>query len=565
MALKPASTIVVGTTAQWAARDGEPRALPSGLLGYDSDTGALKVGDGSHLWGALDAINEGGAAPDFTELGDVPASYSGQGSKLIAVKAAADGLEFVNAPSGTSIYAASVASVAALKALDMTDFTAGDVINVWAYNADTIYGGGEFVVEDTATAADGGFLIAPTTADGNKKYRRIADAGKADVTFFGALPSGSTSHAASNHGAIQAALDYLVALSNAAYVPSFELYFPKGGNAYYIDDELTVSTQLAELQVTAAGRAHLIQDTSNKGFFVFIRDSNDTDSTIHRHVMVENIFFKWASAQPITNVRANVFSVTNAPDDTAGIFYGFHCRNCEFRNGRRVFTLVESTEPDAPTKTAGFYLQTVTFEYCHVHLMSGSLYNVEITNAGGPQLTFRNITSKCGFTSGTRTKTLKEPFIRCKHNHSLIVDQIEYLAADQPLVFVGDTKISQISNLLVEDCDMEDANYIIQVESGGANPWIWNIRWINSTVSGNRWVVATFAGNVRMSGHYIFENITHSGGAKIWLAGRYGGGSGFIGWDGAYTFSSANQAVREPQDPGLDFVIDWAPETITEV
>lgn len=42
----------------------------------------------------------GGGATEFTELTDVPADYTGQGEKLVAVKADESGLEFVDAPSG---------------------------------------------------------------------------------------------------------------------------------------------------------------------------------------------------------------------------------------------------------------------------------------------------------------------------------------------------------------------------------------------------------------------------------------------------------------------------------
>lgn len=36
----------------------------------------------------------------FLELSDTPSSYAGAGGKFVAVKSTADGLEFVDAPSG---------------------------------------------------------------------------------------------------------------------------------------------------------------------------------------------------------------------------------------------------------------------------------------------------------------------------------------------------------------------------------------------------------------------------------------------------------------------------------
>lgn len=58
----------------------------------------LTYNDGSNTL-AIDS--DGGGAADFTDLGDVPASYTGQGEKLVAVKVTEDGLEFIDAPSGT--------------------------------------------------------------------------------------------------------------------------------------------------------------------------------------------------------------------------------------------------------------------------------------------------------------------------------------------------------------------------------------------------------------------------------------------------------------------------------
>jgi hypothetical protein len=46
----------------------------------------------------------GGGASDFTDLGDVPASYSGAAGKFVAVNVGATALEFVSAPGGGDVY-----------------------------------------------------------------------------------------------------------------------------------------------------------------------------------------------------------------------------------------------------------------------------------------------------------------------------------------------------------------------------------------------------------------------------------------------------------------------------
>jgi len=42
-----------GTTAEWVAAD---PVLHAGELGYDTDTGAVKIGDGTSKWTELTAI-----------------------------------------------------------------------------------------------------------------------------------------------------------------------------------------------------------------------------------------------------------------------------------------------------------------------------------------------------------------------------------------------------------------------------------------------------------------------------------------------------------------------------
>lgn len=82
-----------GTAAQWTASN---PILAEGEVGLETDTRKFKVGDGLTVWASLQywQTGGGGGASDFTDLGDVPQSYTGQGGKLVRVKADASGLEF---------------------------------------------------------------------------------------------------------------------------------------------------------------------------------------------------------------------------------------------------------------------------------------------------------------------------------------------------------------------------------------------------------------------------------------------------------------------------------------
>ncbi len=81
-----------GTAAQWTAQN---PVLAEGEIGLETDTRKFKAGDGTTAWTGL--LYYGGSdngATLFRELTDVPQSYTGQGGKLVRVKADASGLEF---------------------------------------------------------------------------------------------------------------------------------------------------------------------------------------------------------------------------------------------------------------------------------------------------------------------------------------------------------------------------------------------------------------------------------------------------------------------------------------
>jgi hypothetical protein len=73
----PAQTVIKlrrGTAAQWTAAQtaaGATPVLAAGEQGYETDTGKLKIGDGTALWGALSYANLGGAIPQ-TQVTNLP-------------------------------------------------------------------------------------------------------------------------------------------------------------------------------------------------------------------------------------------------------------------------------------------------------------------------------------------------------------------------------------------------------------------------------------------------------------------------------------------------------------
>ena len=56
-----------GTAAAWTSAN---PTLSAGELGYETDTGKLKIGDGSTAWTRLAYISTGGASSPRTTKGD---------------------------------------------------------------------------------------------------------------------------------------------------------------------------------------------------------------------------------------------------------------------------------------------------------------------------------------------------------------------------------------------------------------------------------------------------------------------------------------------------------------
>lgn len=89
-----------GTAADRVAFTPSPPTVASGpdlgYLWFETDTGSLYGWNSAGSSWSL--LTSGGGASAFTDLTDVPASYSGAASKAVAVNAAANALEFVARP-----------------------------------------------------------------------------------------------------------------------------------------------------------------------------------------------------------------------------------------------------------------------------------------------------------------------------------------------------------------------------------------------------------------------------------------------------------------------------------
>lgn len=99
-----------GTAAAWTSAN---PILDLGEPGVETDTLKWKVGDGVTHWASLSYMaGGGGGGGAFTDLTDVPASYSGEGGNIVAVKPDETGLRFVpSLHAGTATLASGTVTV----------------------------------------------------------------------------------------------------------------------------------------------------------------------------------------------------------------------------------------------------------------------------------------------------------------------------------------------------------------------------------------------------------------------------------------------------------------------
>lgn len=85
------------------AGHGSPSLSVGGVGDFylDLDAGTLYGPKIEGDWGSPIPLGGGPGSVAFTDLTDVPASYTGEGSKIVSVKATEDGLEFTTAPVGS--------------------------------------------------------------------------------------------------------------------------------------------------------------------------------------------------------------------------------------------------------------------------------------------------------------------------------------------------------------------------------------------------------------------------------------------------------------------------------
>jgi hypothetical protein len=157
-----------GTAAAWTSAN---PTLAEGEVGYETDTGKHKIGDGSTAWTSLDYV--------VTGLSDAPSDgtqYARLDGAWAAVAASGGGLTWTTTGTGATMTAGNGYVVTAAVTMTLpASLTAGDEIVVHASGADvtvdpathSIEGAGATVTSsDTLTIADGqtAHLVAETTS-----------------------------------------------------------------------------------------------------------------------------------------------------------------------------------------------------------------------------------------------------------------------------------------------------------------------------------------------------------------------------------------------------------------
>lgn len=459
----------------------------------------------------------------------------------------------VNAASGgggSSIYAASVASVAALKALDISTLTAGERVWVDGYYNTSTKGGGLFYVEDTTDAADDGHLIAPTTPDGNKKYRRAGyNYRQVDPMEWGVKDDSSDASAGTNADRLQAAVDAMVAYMEPLYEYGCCIDFANCEGDVHIDDEIILKTELLELRVTSTkGQGTLVQITDNKmifrmsvefPYYVPPAGSNNSTYSIFRQPVFENLYFKWKNAQPATNTSAIAIGITdqvardqyiverdawnlaNGGSDTSTYGRGgtmrMTVRDCNFRNGfQGVGNMISGSngysQPGSSVSTNGVYWNTFAMDNCRFDGMSGEW----VYMGHGPGARVTRLYGQC--------QLAEKPVLYFVAADSVMVDGVEvndFSSAANSIIYFGNCGPVDVKNLQFERCTVPTYhNGFVHFVSDGTTARVGPIHYLNSTLpsSSQTALLRSYNSTVTIEGPFNFRGITVPSGSKLYIA-----------------------------------------------
>lgn len=167
----PLKNIVIGEDGAGGNTSSNPDdALTVAVESLNTLTGDVVIAAGTNITLTpvgntitIDATGGGGA---FTDLSDVPAAYTGEGGKIVAVKADASGLVFVAAPAATNGVPVGGTAGQVLSKIDGTDYNAewvdGAVGATPSLRASASYYGSGTTIDLVVPAASevGDFLVA---------------------------------------------------------------------------------------------------------------------------------------------------------------------------------------------------------------------------------------------------------------------------------------------------------------------------------------------------------------------------------------------------------------------
>lgn len=172
--------------------------------------------------------------------------------------------------SGTTL---SAATIAALKAIDISSVADGTPCNVAGYYADQDGGEGVFVYRSTSSAtANNGTVIQPNTGSG-RWLRLRSNAGQFFVNWYGAKPSNNTADATTNTTAIQAAITDAVAYATNTAINGFNSKVIFGSGSYYTNG-LNLTYADCALEGQGSGVTRLIHAASQNKPVIYLSGGN---------------------------------------------------------------------------------------------------------------------------------------------------------------------------------------------------------------------------------------------------------------------------------------------------
>lgn len=456
---------------------------------------------------------------------------------------------------GTGITRHRFASVADMKAFDITQLSVGNRVELDSYWPNLNKGGGDLIVVDTAIAGDDGHYFKPDVADGNKTYVRVGMSPfKVNIIDFGCYPcNGTVISAATQDTARQRAADSLATALARGTQPSGWTAGSNGFGAEYIcpSEKSLNGTEKAMYPVTATTRLPTFfgirvhgggifnRQTVNIPVFDFLPSDSGYPNNTLRQCVIEHLHFTEEGNASTSGGYILFRKNTVAASTTNNVTI----RNCSCERGFRFID----------TESGGFAQ--------HVYV-----YEVNFQNMRGALIALEGAGNVCPKVHDcwVQATALTEAAIILRSCFNPQISHISFEAvsgstANPPEIRIFDSNNAKISHIRYEWGQPDDDFQFIRCENAANSTIIEDVNFQNVEFLASRSSIFALAvgGICTLRGQFNYQGCTFGAGSEVALAGGFSPGLTYwatSAWSNEYNNSGTSTLKITSTRPSFDNV-----------